>query len=188
VVEKSSTDPAVSGFVLAGGKSLRMGRDKATLEFRGIPFLDHMVRLLSTVASSVRIVGKDDLPDKIPGCGPLGGIRTALDVTVSDLNLIVAVDLPLLTPAFLAWFCARMAGSKGPLVACRIGSNFPLCLGVNRSLGPQVADRIDAGNLALHRFIRDMDSNILAEAEIHSAGFPSSIFQNFNTPDDWKTL
>jgi len=75
VSEKSSTGPAVSGFVLAGGKSLRMGRDKAIMEFQGHTLLEHMVRLVSTAASAVRIVGREDLPDKFP-CG-----RSAAAVT-----------------------------------------------------------------------------------------------------------
>jgi len=77
-----------------------MGRDKALLEFRGIPLQTHMIRLLSTVASPVRIVGKEDLPDRFPGYGPMGGIQTALAVSESEANLIVAVELPLLEPAF----------------------------------------------------------------------------------------
>jgi len=165
-----------------------MGRDKTLLEFRGIPLADHMLSLVSTVAFPVRIVGKDELPDKISGCGPLGGIQTALDVSESDLNLIVAVDLPLLEPAFLKWFCDRMARSAGPVVACRIGNAFPLCLGVHRSAGPAVTGRIAAGNLAIQRFIRESDSHIISEEEVRAAGFPSSIFHNVNTPDDWKSL
>jgi molybdopterin-guanine dinucleotide biosynthesis protein A len=99
----------LSGFVLAGGKSRRMGQDKAMLHFRNHSLLDHMVQLLSTVANPVRVVGRGILPDQIPDCGPLGGILTALDASESAMNLIVAVDLPLLSPEFLQWFCIRLA-------------------------------------------------------------------------------
>ena len=90
-----------------------MGRDKAIMEFQGFSLLDHMVRLLSTVAAPVRIVGREDLPDKVPGHGPLGGIRAARDVSESELNLVVAADLPLLVPEFLKWFFTPMTASPG---------------------------------------------------------------------------
>jgi molybdopterin-guanine dinucleotide biosynthesis protein A len=188
VSEKSSTDPAVSGFVLAGGKSLRMGRDKAIMEFQGHTLLEHMVRLVSTAASPVRIVGRENLPDKVPGCGPLGGIQTALDVTESEWNLFVAVDLPLLTSEFLKWFCRRLVATPKRLLACRIGNDFPLCLGLNRNVRSHVARKIDESDLALYRFIREMDADIVSELELQTAGFTLSMFHNLNTHDDWKRL
>ena len=165
-----------------------MGRDKALLEFRGVPLQTHMIRLLPTVASPVRIVGKEDLPDRFPGCGPMGGIQTALAATESDANIIVAVDLPLLEAAFLKWFRDRIIASARPVVACRIGKAFPLCLGIHRSIAPEVSGRISAGNLAIHNSIQESNSDILAEGEIHAAGFPLSIFHNVNTPQDWNSL
>ena len=165
-----------------------MGRDKALLEFRGIPLQTHLIRLLSTVASPVRIVGNEDLPDRFPGYGPMGGIQTAPAVSESEANLIVAVDLPLLEPAFLKWFRDRIIQSAKPIVAGRIGKAFPLCLGIHRSIAPEVSGRIAAGNLAIQRFIQESNSYILAEEEIHAAGFPRSIFHNVNTPEDWNSL
>lgn len=180
--------PIISGFVLAGGKSLRMGRDKSLLEWGHHSLLDHMVQLLSTATSPVRVVGKQDLPDKIQDRGPLGGILTALEVTTSDMNLVVAVDLPLLTTEFLKWFCSRMAGTSKALTACRIGTRFPLCLGIHRNVLPHVADRVATGDLTLHSFIQSLNGEIVTEAEITAAGFPGSIFENANTPEDWNRL
>ena len=59
--------PALTGFVLAGGKSRRMGTDKALLPWNGNTLLDHMTRTIGTVADSVRIVGRDGLLDRNPG-------------------------------------------------------------------------------------------------------------------------
>src|SRR5574342_801833 len=98
---------STNGFILAGGQSRRMGRDKATLKWGTDSLLNHMVQLLSTVVGAVRIIGRDDLPDRIPGKGPLGGILTALETTDREANLVLAVDLPLLTPAFLKMFHSR---------------------------------------------------------------------------------
>src|SRR5579862_3839386 len=102
-----------AGFVLAGGRSRRMGRDKALLPYRGAPLIAHVAGTVEKVlddSGHVAIVGAPDryrdlgyrvLADLFPGCGPLGGIVTALSLAESDWNLIVACDMPNLDPADL---------------------------------------------------------------------------------------
>jgi molybdopterin-guanine dinucleotide biosynthesis protein A len=173
---------STNGFILAGGQSRRMGRDKAALNWGNRSLLDHMVHLLSTVADRVRVVGRGDLPDRVAGKGPLGGILTALEASETEENLVVAVDLPLLTPGFLSGFHARFLASPRPLLVCKVGESYPLCLGVRRSVKTEVARRIEAGNLAIHSFIDETDAEVLAD------GFDGSIFANANTPEDWRNL
>src|SRR5688572_11349828 len=119
----------LTGFVLAGGKSTRMGRDKALLDWHGRTLLEHMVQLLSVAADQVQVVGRDPLPDRLPDCGPLSGIATALEASDTDANLVVAVDLPLLTVDFLKHLKSRVESSNHPIVACKVGAYHPLCLG-----------------------------------------------------------
>jgi len=179
---------STNGFILAGGLGRRMGRDKAELAWGRGSLLDHMVRVLSTVASPVRVVGRGDFPDRIPGQGPLGGILTALEASETEKNLILAVDLPLLTPAFLQLFQRRFAETPQPVLACRIADSYPLCLGIDRNCLPDVAVRIEAGNLALHRFIAETPSEIIEEQDLLKLGHDPSIFSNANTPQDWAKL
>src|SRR4051812_25688997 len=115
-----STPSPASGFILAGGQSVRLGRDKATLDWHGQPLLHHMVEVLSTVCDPVRVVGRGDLPDRTPGLGPMGGIITALASSTNAVNLIVAVDLPLLTSRFLNYLKQRCESSSRDLVVCKI--------------------------------------------------------------------
>jgi len=185
VAEKSSNIPVLSGFVLAGGKSRRMGRDKSTLQFRDRSLLEHMVQLLSTVANPVRVVGRGALFDRIPDSGPLGGILTALETSKSPMNLMVAVDLPLLSPEFLKWFASRLTRSVYTVVACQVRNNFPLCIGVHQNAQTLAARKIAEGDLTVHRFIREASAEIVSESEIQSAGFLDSLFCNFNTPEQW---
>src|SRR5216117_4172813 len=126
--------PAMSmtGFILAGGKSTRMGRDKALLDWHGRTLLDHMIGLVRTVADPVQVVGRAPLLDRLPGLGPLSGIATGLEASSTDANIFVAVDLPLLTHDLLKYLRSRIEHSSQPLLACKIGSAFPLCLGVWR--------------------------------------------------------
>src|SRR5712691_2702186 len=115
----------MNGFVLAGGKSTRMRRDKALLDWHGRPLLLHMVDLLRSATDDVQVVGRDRLPDRLPGRGPLSGIATALAITSSDANLMLAVDLPLLTKDFLIYLRSQIERSSRPLFVCKIESHFP---------------------------------------------------------------
>src|SRR5205085_5084440 len=143
----------LTGFVLAGGKSTRMGTDKALLDWHGRTLLTYMTDLLRDVADQVLVVGRDPLPDRLPGRGPLSGIATALEATATDANLILAVDLPHLTHDFLKYLRVRIENSIHPLVACKIESAFPLCLGIWRPMLPAVLRRLAANNLSVRGLI-----------------------------------
>src|SRR5581483_1256245 len=113
------------GFVLAGGKTSRTGLDK-----------------------KLKVAGRDPLPDQFPGLGPLPGNALALEFTSTDANRIIAVDLPHLTKDFLKYLRSRTENSAHPLVACKIGSAFPLCLGLRHPLVPEFSTDWQRNNSA----------------------------------------
>jgi molybdopterin-guanine dinucleotide biosynthesis protein A len=96
----------MSAFILAGGRSTRMRRDKASLLMGGRTFLDRAIECTSAVFDRVYIVGRihDDprvdgsFPDRIQGVGPIGGIYSALHVSVSEYNFFIGIDYPLAFP------------------------------------------------------------------------------------------
>jgi molybdopterin-guanine dinucleotide biosynthesis protein A len=100
--------PPVGGYVLAGGKSSRMGRNKALLELAGKPLVLHAVRKLQRTCTAVSILGGNSeleayaplVRDLRNGCGPMAGIEAALRSSKYDWNLILPVDVPFL-PTFL---------------------------------------------------------------------------------------
>jgi molybdopterin-guanine dinucleotide biosynthesis protein A len=162
-----------------------MGRDKALLDWHGRTLLDHMIHLVQTVAHQVRVVGRDSLPDEMPGLGPLSGIATGLEATVTDANLFVAVDLPLLTPDFLKFLRHRLEASSHPLLACKIGSEFPLCLGVWRPMLPEIKKRLITRQLSIRALIESGMAEVVSETQLIGLGFESSMFQNINTEEDY---
>lgn len=92
----------VGGYVLAGGKSSRMGRDKALLELAGKPLVLHAVTKLQRVCEDVHILsGNRELAeyaplveDLHPGCGPIGGIEAAFGHSGHEWILLMPVDMP----------------------------------------------------------------------------------------------
>ena len=112
-MNSSSLDVTV--FILAGGKSTRMGTDKAFVILDGRTLLARALDLARSVTSDVRIVGHAAkfapfapvVEDIFPGCGPLGGIHAALRISSTDLNAILAVDVPFVPPALLQYLIKR---------------------------------------------------------------------------------
>jgi len=165
-----------------------MGRDKALLDWHGMPLLTHMVNLLRHATNHVQVVGRDHLPDRLPGRGPLSGIATALSASSTEINLIVAVDLPLLAGNFLNFLRSETEHSKQLIVACKIGSYFPLCLGVRRIRVPKVEQCLIGGDYSVRSLIEVSDSQIISESQVREAGFKDSIFHNINTLEDYLNL
>lgn len=112
----------IAGYVLAGGESARMGRDKALLEIGGVTLVERAARLVKSVTGNATVVGQPRvfqhlklraIADDWPGTGPLGGIATALRASEAEWNLIVACDLPYLTGNWLRLLVARARNASG---------------------------------------------------------------------------
>src|SRR5665213_1694187 len=99
-----------AGFVLAGGASRRMGRDKALLPLGGGTMVEQIAARVLRVTGNVTLIGSPEkyghlgLPvvaDEIENCGPLGGLYTALRLSQAEWNVVVACDMPDVTELFL---------------------------------------------------------------------------------------
>src|ERR1700678_91181 len=115
-----------AGYVLVGGRSSRMGRDKAPLPFRGGALAQSVAQAVSEAAGSAILVGDPvryaglgyaAIADLYPGEGPLGGILTALLNTSADWNLITACDMPQLDPEALRGLLKTAAESGADALA-----------------------------------------------------------------------
>jgi len=152
----------MNAFVLAGGRSTRMGRDKALVEWRGRTLIEHALDKLRSLNAHPRILGsRPDLdcfapviPDNFPGRGPLGGIEAALSLTDTDLNLFLPVDLPLLPVEFLRWMIARAAITNAVATIPSLGGRpHPLCAIHHRRLLPGIRTALAQGDAKVMRVI-----------------------------------
>lgn len=144
----------VGGYVLAGGKSSRMGRDKALLLLAGKPLIEHAVTKLRRICSEVRILSAKPgltpyaplVPDLHPGCGPIAGIEAALAHSGHDWNLVLPVDLPFLPTAFLDQWVRSIVNRRTMRIRIALfsvhGVPQPALLLIHRDAAPQIADAV----------------------------------------------
>jgi molybdopterin-guanine dinucleotide biosynthesis protein A len=177
-----------AGFVLAGGRSSRMGLDKALLEVEGATLIERIAGQVRRAAGSATIIGPAEryshlgfpvVADLVEGLGPLGGLYTALSATRADWNLIVACDLPEVSAELLADLleAAERCGRRALVPSSRAGLE-PLCAVYHRSLLREVVRAINHKALKMQDFV----------SEIGAAMWPApegAWFRNVNTPADW---
>jgi molybdenum cofactor guanylyltransferase len=192
--EKRTAKRGFSGFVLAGGRSSRMGADKALLSLGGENLLQRAVFMVSSVSERTYIVGPKQryasfgevVEDIYPGCGPLGGIHAALTATATELNLILSVDMPLMTTAFLQWLVDMARVDESQIVVPQAAGGLqPLCATYRRALAKVAETALLAGEYKIGRLFERVPTRILNEREILAAGFSSDIFRNINTPEEY---
>jgi molybdenum cofactor guanylyltransferase len=176
-----------AGFVLVGGRSSRMGRDKALLEWNAHPLVEEVARKVQSVAGNVALVGPVErygrlgfecLADLRPGLGPLAGIEAALASGRAGMNLVVACDLPGVERAWLERLVREVEETGVKCIVTRDikGTVHPLC-GVYRSeCLPVVRRALDEGCLRMQDITQELQTAI---ADLNSA------LLNVNTPQEW---
>jgi molybdopterin-guanine dinucleotide biosynthesis protein A len=190
--------PSRMGFVLAGGKSSRMGagpgKDKVFLEFGGQTLLDRALSVMGTVCDRVAIVGdptkfaKYDsvVADIFPGCGPLAGIHAALVHSSAELNLMLAVDMPFVSVELLAFLSAAAEKSDDAVATVpRSGRGLqPLCAVYRRDFSTVAELALQTGNYKIDATFSSVSVRVIEEDELAAAGFSEQSFFNVNTPQD----
>jgi len=180
-------------FLLAGGRSSRMGADKAFIEFRGQTLLERALTVLGQTCPSVAIVGDAArfsnygtvIEDLYSGCGPLAGIHAALASSSAEFNLMLAVDMPFVSEALLSYLFA-VAGESGAVVTVpRTVKGFqPLCAVYRTEFANAADTALRAGKYKVDAVFPGLSTRIIEEDELEKAGFSERNFFNLNTPED----
>jgi len=158
------TQQGVEAFVLAGGKSLRIGQDKAFLPWEGQTLLERALEATQAVASRTRIVGAKAkfeaygsvVEDVFVDRGPLGAIHAALSATDREFNLVLAVDLPFATAALLAYLIGRAHETPCLATVPRLGGGWePLCAVYRREFAKVAEPALKRGQNAIYPLLED---------------------------------
>ncbi len=184
-----------AGFVLAGGRSSRMGRDKALLPYGQATLLEAMATRVLAAAGHVALIGDAPAygkfgypvyPDRFPARGPIAGLDAALSLQLAEWNLVVACDMPRVTTEVLSSLLERTHSIADPYLACVIplnenGGFEPLCA-VYHSTCLSVVER----SLGENRFKMKVLLSELRTVGVQE--WPSGAFTNINTPGEWADL
>jgi len=190
-MDGSSAD--VAAFVLAGGKSSRMGTDKAFIMLDGRTLLARALELARSLTPDVSIVGDAAkfaafapvVEDLFHGCGPLGGIHAALRASVAELNLMLAVDVPFISPALLKFLIARARESAALATVGRVGERWqPLCAVYRREFVGAAENALRQGRYKIDALFDAETTLGITEEELQTAGFSANAFRNLNTPQE----
>ena len=181
----------MNAFVLAGGQSSRMGTDKALLKFRGRTLLEHALAQALAAAGDVQIVGArekygaygDVIEDVFAGQGPLAGIHAALRASDSDLNLVLAVDTPLVETEYLKQLAASAEKSGAVVTVTRTsdGRLHPLCAVYRKSFAGVAEQALREKRNKIDALFEQVPAEYIEPARM---GFDERMLANVNTPDD----
>ena len=185
----------ISAYILAGGKSRRMGSDKAFLELGGRTLLGRTLDLAKSVTKLVKIVGDPKkfapfghvIADVFPGHGPLGGIHAAFASSETALNLVLGIDLPFLDARLLRYLVTQAAASDAIVTVPRVGGYYQTLCAVYRKEFALVAEcALAKDKNKIEALFPQVSVRVIEEQELATAGFNSTFFKNLNTPEDWE--
>ncbi|MBE0652893.1 MAG: molybdenum cofactor guanylyltransferase [Bacteroidales bacterium] len=185
----------MTGILLAGGQSKRMGTDKAFLLYRHKQLFEYPLDILKAFCDEILISSSDPrfmatgypvIPDAFPGKGPMAGLFTCLSRAKSSGSLVLSCDLPLMDPAFIYFLIDR-------------SMKFPITIGTNRQGKPEPMAGIYEKEIlpAMESLLIDGKNKLqglLAKTRVQyihpeKEGFdPDQIYLNINKPEDLTKL
>lgn len=183
------TELKMTGIILAGGRSSRMGRDKAKLELEGVPLLMRQVdkmqkmgirEILLSGPDRLELPGTRVVSDRYPQRGPLGGLHACLDASYHASCLVLSVDVPLVPPAALARLCANHRGGV-TVLTCK-GKEEPLIGVYDRSVAASIEPLIREGGAPVRRLWDHV------ECRQWEYSGPEEFLYNCNTPEDYERV
>ena len=186
-----------NGYVLTGGRSSRMGQDKALLPFGDDPLAVWVAKRVRQVCSDVSLVGDAEkyaawgfpvIEDVIPEQGPLGGIHAALAHSEARFTLVVGCDMPYLSPDFLR-LLLRIAQETDAEAVVPESEEFeyePLCAVYARSCLAPIEEALRGGQRKIKDVYRRLRLRAVPRAEWKPYDPEGRLFQNLNTPEDYE--
>ncbi len=200
----------ITGIVLCGGRSTRMGRDKASLPFGDETLLERAVRVVKEVADAVIVVVRPDdgggnpfsrppkrvarrwrgLPvclvhDPVANLGPLAGIAAGLSASTTDLNIVIACDMPLIRPAVLQ----RLVDLRGDADICLAvvdGQASPLCAVYRAGVAGVAQELLASGERRVMALLDRVHTQRVDAAAFRDIDPDLESFLSCNTPEEFE--
>lgn len=186
--------PDISGFILAGGKSSRMGTNKAMLEINNESMLTRMIRFIAPFCANIAIsgegVGYDDfnveiIPDFFTGYGPIAGLYSSLKYSSTEWNLVVSVDSPFLNKELINLLLVNI-GPFDCIIPQHSNGVEPLIGLYHKRALPALKKQIEFGDYKLSRLLSALNTNFV-DCDYLVEKYPR-LFMNLNYPEDYQLI
>jgi len=181
-----------TAIILAGGKSTRMGRNKAFVRVKEHKMLEGVIRVLNGEFPEIIVSANDNLfddlgvktvPDIFPDHGPLGGIHAGLRTSSYAMNFLVACDMPFIDVRLAVHMVKSAAGYDA--VVPRLRKYYqPLFAVYSKTCLTAIENRLKQGQNKIFSFYSDVKTRFIGIDEIGLFGDPEKMFFNVNTPVD----
>ena len=190
--------PTPVGFAVAGGRSSRMGRDKAELRWGDTTLLDHALARLRSFCPRVRVLcgpepryldrGVPILIDARQDTGPLAGLEAALgSLADGEVAVLLGVDLPFVPAPLLEWLVGR-SGRAAAVVPESPRGPEPLAAVYGPACLPAITARLAGGDRRMTSFWPDVAVDRVPGPDLKPFGDPARLFVNLNTPADYESV
>lgn len=179
-----------SAVILSGGKSLRMGKDKGLMLFKGKPMISYAIMFFQNFTSNIIIstnniryqkFGYKLVSDNIPNLGPIGGFYSVMSKVESDFFFISACDMPYLSPEIAKKIISSINGFDIAVPVFNHRTEPLFCL-YSRKILPVIEQQIKKGDYKLMNLLRNCNTNYVNIAEMVNK--EHNPFNNINTPGD----
>ncbi len=180
----------ITGIVLAGGKSSRMGTDKGIMELNEKKVIEYVLNSLAPVVDTILIIANNDhynnfgypvYEDIIRDCGPLGGIYTGLVNSNTEKNIVLSCDIPFITSEMIDLIVSQ-SGEYEITVPLHNGKLEPLCAVYTKKCTSRLKELLENKTWKMHDVL-----NLFGTQQINISG-TTGVEQNFiniNTPQDF---
>ncbi len=187
------TQQNITGIILAGGKSIRMGRDKGQVMYQKVPLIEYSIKLLESLCNEIIISTNEQaqyrkygfriIEDEYKNSGPMGGIHASLKESANYLNLILACDMPNITQQVIDVLISH--SSKGQITVPTLkGRREPLCALYPRDTYLRLEHWLAIGRFKMQKFLQNAETSYVSMDSVMDA--PENIFKNMNLPADLK--
>ncbi len=185
---------SITGIILAGGRSSRMGKEKGLVPFREKPLISYSLELLipfcgeiiiSANAPEYKSFGYTVITDEISGVGPMGGLYSALLHSTTHDNLVLPCDTPFINKEFIRFLLAFVNNQPAVIPVHPDGKAEPLCGYYSTDILPLLKEFLEQRKYKLVDFLHQAGALFLP-LDKDLPFYHPNMFANFNSPEDLK--
>lgn len=183
----------ITGVILVGGKSRRMGQDKAFLPVEGMPVIERIIQTLQGCFKQLLLVGDRPerfaqyhlpvVPDSCPGSS-LGGLYTGLHTANTDRIFVISCDVPFPNPDLIQHICADIETYDAVIPATQ-GGLEPLFALYHKACLPAMQAALEAGNFRITALLQQLQIKTIAPEQLGQIDATGRSLLNINTPDEY---